>query len=101
MSAASPLDARATSIWYTVRDDHTPRHPGAYPAPAIRLESRLVVEDFEMEPGDYILGTPRGLKLARRDVFGRVFRECTEQESAAAFALAAVERDAEFSEVWK
>ena len=101
MSAASPLDARAASIWYTVRDDHVQRHPGAYPAKAIRLESRLVVRNIELEPGDYILGTPYGLKLARRDVFGRVFRECTEQESAAAAALAVAERDGELSEALK
>lgn len=94
MSAESPLGIRAASVWYTTRDDHSPRHPDAYPARAIRLEGGLTVGRTRMGPGDYILCTPHGLRLAKRDMFMRAFRECTEQESAAAAALAAAERDA-------
>lgn len=94
MGAESPLGITAAPIWYTTRDDHSPRHPDAYPAQAIRLGGGLTVGSTSMGRGDYILCTPNGLRLARRDMFMRAFRECTEQESAAAAALAAAERDA-------
>ena len=101
MSAESPRGIRAASVWYTTRDDHIPRHPDAYPAQAIRLEGGLTVGRTRMTTGDYVLCTPHGLRLARRDMFMRAFRECTEQESAAAAALASAERGAILMEVEK